>query len=333
MNANLSPMLDSMDTQIPPQSKEIPVFVRKLYRMLDNERHAEYIRWNSSGNSFVIPDGPLLAAVVLPKFFKASTFSSFVRQLNNYEFRRISDARKAKNPSSQLASVFTHPNFQRGKYNQLHLIKRSVNRAARVKSKIHSNSSEKGDEEILLPHLIGGLDCSSSESEDSGELVENQTEHCANCQSLNMEVQVLRQRLRSYEDIFATNAEHSLSIEQKNRKTSQDSTKHPQAPQYPVPQPDSSFGKTENWTIETANQEFEIFSKLSWMYSLESPTLNPPQPMMYSFCDTDVPHNHSWNSCSDNGFDQSMLNWNVHPRAEDRKCLDATQITDVYPFL
>ncbi|ORX92242.1 winged helix DNA-binding domain-containing protein, partial [Basidiobolus meristosporus CBS 931.73] len=109
----------------------IPIFVRKLYRMLENDKHAEYIRWNLSGNSFVIPDGPLLAAVVLPQYFKASTFSSFVRQLNNYQFRRISDARKAKSPTNQLASVFTHPSFQRGKFNLLHRIKRSVNRATR----------------------------------------------------------------------------------------------------------------------------------------------------------------------------------------------------------
>ncbi|ORY06098.1 winged helix DNA-binding domain-containing protein [Basidiobolus meristosporus CBS 931.73] len=336
------PALGSVNTQI-PQHKEVSVFVRKLYRMLENDKHAEHIRWNSSGTSFVIPDGPLLAAVVLPQYFKASTFSSFVRQLNNYEFRRISDARKAKNPTSQLASVFTHRNFQRGKYNQLHLIKRSVNRTTRFKSKSHCQDAD-SDEKAFIPQLISGVDCSSSESEDLRDvkdlgkqaergllnpitlsnmgistIAESPTQACSDCQSLRMEVQVLRQRLRSYEDIFSVNAEQRASIQPLNND------KLPLV----AHQPEHPVIKTEEWTLDTSSQEFEIFSRLSWMYDLESPTQT--SSLLTSLYDADISQNHSW---CDSSYDigQPASNWDMALRIEDRKRLDAVQITNSLLF-
>ncbi|KAK9760127.1 hypothetical protein K7432_016163 [Basidiobolus ranarum] len=194
-----------------PDSKEIPHFVLKLYRILETEKYSEYIRWNNTGESFVIPDGPLLAAVVLPNFYKSSTFTSFVRQLNIYGFRRITDARKAKNPPSQLASAFAHPNFCQGRVNKLHLIKRKVKRTFRAKCKDLPDLKGSIDHSSLIP--INGLECSSSDTESSNEIEHSQTDHsenCHKCHSLIAEVQVLRSILHRYQRMEVSTVPQSL---------------------------------------------------------------------------------------------------------------------------
>lgn len=65
-------------------------FPIKLYGMLESETEkakakAEadgMIRWSESGKAFHIEDSAVFAALVLPKYFRTSKFSSFQRNLN-----------------------------------------------------------------------------------------------------------------------------------------------------------------------------------------------------------------------------------------------------------
>jgi hypothetical protein len=45
--------------------------------------------WSDAGDSFVVKNTQDFAAKVIPCFFKHSNFSSFVRQLNFYGFRKV----------------------------------------------------------------------------------------------------------------------------------------------------------------------------------------------------------------------------------------------------
>ena len=47
------------------------------------------MQWTSTEDSFNIKDVNRFTDVVLPKYFKHSNFSSFIRQLNMYGFNKV----------------------------------------------------------------------------------------------------------------------------------------------------------------------------------------------------------------------------------------------------
>ena len=74
--------------------------------------------WNAEGTTLVVSSPDSFSAEVLPKYFKSSNFSSFVRQLHFYGFRKTD---KDKN-----SWEFQHPSFQRGKAANLSHISRKT---------------------------------------------------------------------------------------------------------------------------------------------------------------------------------------------------------------
>ncbi|KAJ3700134.1 hypothetical protein LUZ61_003839 [Rhynchospora tenuis] len=71
----------------------IPPFLSKTYDIVDDPSVDSVVSWSPAGNSFVVWDPHLFERAVLPRNFKHSNFSSFVRQLNTYGFRKISAER------------------------------------------------------------------------------------------------------------------------------------------------------------------------------------------------------------------------------------------------
>ncbi|KAK2633356.1 hypothetical protein Ddye_032753 [Dipteronia dyeriana] len=64
-------------------------FLTKTYEMVDDPVTNSTVSWSRSGCSFVVWNPPEFAIHLLPKYFKHNNFSSFVRQLNTYGFRKI----------------------------------------------------------------------------------------------------------------------------------------------------------------------------------------------------------------------------------------------------
>lgn len=64
-------------------------FLTKTYQLVDDPSSDEMISWNEHGNAFVVWRPAEFARDLLPKYFKHNNFSSFIRQLNTYGFRKI----------------------------------------------------------------------------------------------------------------------------------------------------------------------------------------------------------------------------------------------------
>ena len=90
---------------VPRTEDSVAPFVSKLYSLVSDPSNHSYIAWSDEHfhRAFVVWDPAEFSAVVLPRFFKHSNFSSFVRQLNTYGFHKV---------DSKLGFTFRHEFFR-----------------------------------------------------------------------------------------------------------------------------------------------------------------------------------------------------------------------------
>jgi len=111
------PVSHSNKPKSPSQPQEaIPSFIRKTYDILEEAKFPQLIDWTPDGTALVIKKPAEFAQKVLPAYFKHSNLTSFVRQLNMYNFH--------KRRTLDIGHVYFHELFQRGKRHLLKEIKR-----------------------------------------------------------------------------------------------------------------------------------------------------------------------------------------------------------------
>lgn len=61
-----------------------PPFLIKTFEIVEDPNTDHIVSWNRGGTSFVVWDLHSFSTFLLPRHFKHSNFSSFIRQLNTY---------------------------------------------------------------------------------------------------------------------------------------------------------------------------------------------------------------------------------------------------------
>ncbi|XP_043689435.1 heat stress transcription factor B-2a-like [Telopea speciosissima] len=98
-----------------PRTKCPAPFLCKTYDLLEEEEEEEgnkggddhgrrIVSWNEEGTGFVVWSPQDFSQFTLPRYFKHSNFSSFIRQLNTYGFKKVATDRWE----------FQHQKFQKG---------------------------------------------------------------------------------------------------------------------------------------------------------------------------------------------------------------------------
>ncbi|XP_031286328.1 heat stress transcription factor A-8 [Pistacia vera] len=124
-------------------SVSVAPFLKKCYEMVDDESTDSIISWSQNSESFVIWDMTEFSVKLLPKYFKHSNFSSFIRQLNIYGFRKVDTDRWE----------FANDGFIRG---QKHLLN-NISRRKNSQAPEHRKSSQQSENVVELCDKIDNL--------------------------------------------------------------------------------------------------------------------------------------------------------------------------------
>ncbi|KAK9154400.1 hypothetical protein Sjap_001880 [Stephania japonica] len=74
---------------VDPQKTVPAPFLTKTYQLVDDPKTDYIVSWGEDESTFVVWRPPEFARDLLPNYFKHNNFSSFVRQLNTYGFKKI----------------------------------------------------------------------------------------------------------------------------------------------------------------------------------------------------------------------------------------------------
>ena len=68
-------------------------------------RNKELVKWSETGDSIIITDINTFSDKILPEYFNHNNYSSFIRQLNMYGFRKQNKERKKNTKSTRTSSL------------------------------------------------------------------------------------------------------------------------------------------------------------------------------------------------------------------------------------
>ncbi|XP_022237869.1 heat shock factor protein-like isoform X2 [Limulus polyphemus] len=122
-------MLPALQYKTLPKNQiesNVPGFLIKLWKLVDDPSCDDLITWSEDGMSFIIIDQAQFAKDLLPKYFKHNNMASFVRQLNMYGFRKRTSLKHGSLRAEKDELEFYHRFFLREQEDLLEKIKRKT---------------------------------------------------------------------------------------------------------------------------------------------------------------------------------------------------------------
>lgn len=119
---------DSTNSEASSKGRKLPNFVTSLRKII-NETSNNIVSWSKDGTKFFVYDKDYFTKNIQCKYFSSTSFSSFVRQLNFYQFKKVTEIDE-NGTANKLKLCFQHPNFRRDNPEEMHLIVRKVNQTA-----------------------------------------------------------------------------------------------------------------------------------------------------------------------------------------------------------
>ena len=108
-------------------------FPGKLFLILkDAEKYGHIVSWSDNGKSWKVHDAGMLEKEVMPNFFDMTKFSSFLRQINGWGFRRIS--------IGPDRNAYYHEQFQRNQPEAVKNMRRRKSATQCSKTKLSSSN-------------------------------------------------------------------------------------------------------------------------------------------------------------------------------------------------
>ncbi|KAE8655584.1 Heat stress transcription factor A-4a [Hibiscus syriacus] len=169
----------------PSSSSSLPPFLTKTYEMVDDRSTDSIVSWSASNRSFVVWNPLEFARDLLPRFFKHNNFSSFIRQLNTYGFRKIDPEQWE----------FANEDFIRGQPNLL----KNIHRRKPVHSHSMQNLLGQGASPLTDSERQSLRDEIERLKNEKNSLVLELKRHEQERQGFEMQMRVLRERMRTME--------------------------------------------------------------------------------------------------------------------------------------
>eukprot|EP00903_Cladosiphon_okamuranus_P006985 g6798.t1 len=146
-----------------------PVFLAKTFKMINAcaADEPDLACWTPKGETFVVKNPDVFSNVVIPRFFKHSKFSSFVRQLNFYGFRKVKSSVSGEGIDSKWWE-FKHDLFHRDKIHLLADMRRATHYGVAADkhevehlrsevTRLRSHIDDMGDKISTLTSLVESL--------------------------------------------------------------------------------------------------------------------------------------------------------------------------------